>query len=195
MKKKAFTLVELLISIIIIWFLIVLIFRIYVQVANVSIRIENEKILNTEMLSFFQTLQTIWENYKIDYAKYGDSLVDKYWLTSVIYLTWNQWWVSIYSTWTCGDDISWISAKNCWIQMNKNWNIVDLTDRSKVYFSKLYFKVIPFKDVSTYNVPFDQIYHNWFAVYLESYIKRYKKGYRPFEVKVNYSNFFNLRKY
>ncbi|MFZ5341932.1 MAG: hypothetical protein ACOZBL_05410 [Patescibacteria group bacterium] len=54
----------------------VLIFRIYSQVANISIRIENEKILNTQMLSFFQTMQTIGENYKIDFDRYQDSLVD-----------------------------------------------------------------------------------------------------------------------
>lgn len=193
--KKTFTLLEIMISVVIIWFLVVLIFRIYSQVANISIRIENEKILNTQMLSFFQTMQTIGENYKIDFDRYQDSLVDSSWLTRVIYLTWSKGPISIYATWDCTENIDNLQQNNCWIQMNSSWTLLDITDKWVVYFTKLYFKIIPFKDTSKYNVAFDKIYHNWFAVYMESYIKKYNEKFRPFNVKSNYTNFFNLRQY
>lgn len=193
--KRTFTLVELLIVVIIIWILVVLIFRIYMQIANISIRVENEKVLNNELLSMSQTIQNIPDEYYIDFSKYDSTLSSKYWYTKILYLTWTWWPISIYATWDCIDNISSISEKFCRLQMNKNWQVIDLTDKNKIYFTKYYFKLIPYKDASTYNIPFAEIYHHGYGVHLESYIKRYNVKTWSFSVKLNYTNFFNLRKY
>lgn len=192
--KKTFTLIELLIVVIVIWILVVLIFKIYIQIANVSIRVENEKIMNNELLSMFQTVQNIPDDYVIDFNKY-QNLKDKYWYSNILYLTWAQWPISLYSTWDCDATIDSIKTKYCWVQLDKNNQKIDLTDKEKTYFTKLYFKILPYQDVSSYNVGFEDLYHHGYAMFIESYIKKYNKSNWPFDVKVNYTNFFNLRKY
>ena len=75
MKKKAFTLIEVLIAIVLAGILFTLIFRAYVSITQISTRLENEKKLNAEITFMTETVQNIADTYQIDYNEYGNSLV------------------------------------------------------------------------------------------------------------------------
>lgn len=87
MKKNAFTLVEVLISLVLAAILFTLIFRSYVTITQVSTRLENEKKLNAEIAFITETVQNIADTYQIDYTKYGTTLVAAQWRTNTLYLT------------------------------------------------------------------------------------------------------------
>lgn len=74
MKKKAFTLIEVLIAIIIAAVLFTLVFRAYVNITQISARLENEKKLNAEITFLTETVQNIADIYQIDYNAYGSTL-------------------------------------------------------------------------------------------------------------------------
>lgn len=198
--KKAFTLIELIISTVILWILIVLIFNIYSHILNISTRVENEKIITNEVLFLSQTVQNFVDAYDIDFQKYYDSLgnsslISTYWFTWAIHLKSWTWSISIYATWDCEDTQDNLKEKFCWIQMKQGDKTIDITDKNKVYFRKFYFKIIPYQDGSSYYLNFEDISHNGFWMFSEIYIKNYKQVWWPFDVKLNYENFFNIRQY
>ena len=68
--KKAFTLLEVLVSLVIISLLVGVIFGIYTSILKLSVRIEQEKNLNNELLFASQTIQNLVDNYDLDLAAY-----------------------------------------------------------------------------------------------------------------------------
>lgn len=192
--KKAFTLIELLVSIVIIAILVVIVFKIYIQLSNISLKIENEKNLSNEILFLSQTIQWLTDKSNIYYSGYS-SLSMTYGITWTLYLTWEDWLISIYSTWDCHDDITSIKDKFCWVQMNKGWELIDLTDKNKIYLTKFYFKLIPYEDQNNLTLTFQDIYHNGVGLYAQGYIKRFNEKSWPFNVMINYETFYNIKKY
>ena len=89
MKKKAFTLIEVIIAIILTAVLFTLVFRAYVSITQVSARLENEKKLNAEITYLTETVQNIADIYQIDYAAYGTTLKNANGWTKTLYLTGN----------------------------------------------------------------------------------------------------------
>ncbi len=73
--KSAFTLVEVLISLVLAGILFTIVFRSYVSITQVSTRLENEKKLNMEITFITETVQNIADTYQIDYTKYGSTLI------------------------------------------------------------------------------------------------------------------------
>lgn len=191
--KKSFTLIELLISTVIIWILVVLIFKIYMLICNISIRVENQKTVDNGMLYVSQVFENISDKYDIDYSKYS-SLSDSYGLTGKLFLTWNWNSLIIYSTWNCDLERDFFREKDCRLQMKKNSEIVNLTDKRKIYIKNLFFKIMPYDDIENYNLEFENIYHNWFGVFWEFYVKRFS-NFWPYNVKISYENFYNIRNY
>ena len=194
MKKKWFTLIELIISITIIWALVVLMFKTYSHITNISIKIENEKNVNNELLYLSQTLQNLSDKYDINLNKYSN-LTDTKWLTWTLYLTWID-NISIYATWDwCNlTDLTKIKNKYCWVQMKKNEYLIDITDKDKVFLKNLNFKLIPFT-WNTINTESKNIYHKWFWIFTESYTKKYIATKWAFNIKVPLQMFFNIRRY
>lgn len=74
MKKKAFTLIEVLIAITIAGVLFSLIFQAYVSITQISTRLQQEKKLNAELTFVTETVQNVADSYQIDYALYGSTL-------------------------------------------------------------------------------------------------------------------------
>ena len=69
LKKKnlqAFTLIEVLISLVIISILVGIVFAMYTSIIKLSVRMEQEKNLNNELLFATQTIQNIVDNYDLD---------------------------------------------------------------------------------------------------------------------------------
>lgn len=87
MRKKAFTLIEILIAIVIAGILFTLIFKAYVSITQITARLGNEKKLNAEILYVTQTVQNIADTYQIDFAKYTGALAAASGHTDIIYFT------------------------------------------------------------------------------------------------------------
>jgi prepilin-type N-terminal cleavage/methylation domain-containing protein len=95
MKKKAFTLIEILIVLFIVGMLIGIMFKVYTTVAQIAFRVEQQKNVNQELLFMSEILQNFSNRNKIDYSKYGDdrsvdsrnNLVVNNGYTNVLYMT------------------------------------------------------------------------------------------------------------
>ena len=57
--KKAFTLVELTITMIIISLLIGIVFQVFIVISHIAVKIQNEKLLHNELIYVMQTIQNI----------------------------------------------------------------------------------------------------------------------------------------
>lgn len=68
---KGFTLVELMISTSIMGILFIIIFQIYVTIARLTVRIEQEKYVTQELVYAMQTIQNIVDTTRIDRSKYN----------------------------------------------------------------------------------------------------------------------------
>lgn len=197
--KKAFTIIELLISIVIFGILIAVLFKLYLTMLDLSVRIENEKILNNDVLYFSQVTQNFIDKWlNIDYWKYLDNwtsyLTWSYWFTWALHLTWWVWPIMIYSTWDCNDFTGKLEINNnCWIEMNNSWTIVELTDKDKTYFTKVLFQIIPWAEKSDFNLDYEHIYSDWFWLYTQGYIKKYNPKRWIYNVNMFYQNFYNIR--
>ncbi|NCO97730.1 type II secretion system protein [bacterium] len=69
-KRNGFTLLELMIAIGIISILSAILFRTFATVSEVAFRVEQEKNVTQEIISFSQILQNYADNNQIDYYKY-----------------------------------------------------------------------------------------------------------------------------
>ncbi len=188
MKKNLFTLIEILISLIIIWILVVLLFKIYVTIGNINLKLENEKILQNELMYFNYFITQIFDKTNIDYSKYSNLNITN-WLTWKLYLSWNWYNISIYQTWNCMlTDWKEIKYKNCRIEANIDWKKYVLTNTWKVYITNLTFKIIPFEKNPT---TFSWVYNQWFWISFIMYPKNYNPYYRPTNLKINFTNYFN----
>lgn len=198
LKKKAFTLAELIVSIIIMSILVVIIFRIYIDINNISVRVENEKILNNEMLYLMQVLQNVADSNDINFSYYNSwsyDLIEHHWIVDNLNMIWEDWEIKIYLKWDCIDSVDDIKENECWVEMEKNWESFAVTDKDKIYVRKLYYKIIPYEDINDYWLDFENIKHNWIWMYWDFYVKRYNKHSWIFDVSMKVQTFFNIRKY
>ena len=91
--KKAFTLVEIIIVIVIFALLSGAILRTYTTITKIAFRIEQDKELAKEVLILSQVLHNIAEEATIDYEKYqakGIDLKQEKGITDTLYLTWGM---------------------------------------------------------------------------------------------------------
>lgn len=193
--KKLFTIIEVLISMIIIWIIIVIVFKVYLSIFSLSIRVENEKIMNNELLYVSQVIQHLSDNNSIDYSKYSVLLSGWYGFTWTLHLIWSDGQISIYTTWDCNNSLVSIAWTWCWIQMNKDGYLSDLTNKDNIFIKNMYFKIIAYEDAKTLHLDFERIYQEGFWLFAEIYIKRYQQDKREFNIKQEYQNFFNIRVY
>lgn len=157
MRKKWFTLAELLVVLVIIWILSTILIRTYLTVANISFRAQQQKNLTQDILYFSQTLQNFADRNTLDYERYEkDTLYNNQWFTDTLYLTWSDWSLAIYTSGNCMDsttkvvDLISIASWWCSVYVNKNGEILQLTSPFKVYVTKLMFKIIPYYSMSQY---------------------------------------------
>ena len=107
MKRKAFTLVEILIVLVIFWMLSGIMLKTYSTISQVSFRIGQDKELAKESLILSQVLDNIAQTATIDYERYKNERIDLSkdevrWFTDYLYLTRDIWtWTALYTTWYC----------------------------------------------------------------------------------------------
>ena len=165
MKRKAFTLVEILIVLVIFWMLSGIMLRTYSTISQVSFRIGQDKELAKESLILSQVLDNIAQTATIDYERYENEMIDLSkdevrWFTDYLYLTWDIWtWTALYTTWDC-ESSSWLYnedyirpeiTKPCRFVLKKwdNWPetilLWDSENWSWEYLvSKIKFRVVPY---------------------------------------------------
>ncbi len=157
MKKKWFTLLELIIVMAILGILFVLLLRTYNRIATMVFRVQQEKEVAQEILQISQLVQNYSDRNMIDYTKYGSgNLVDTQWVTDMLYLTWQDGEIQFYSTGTCGEPAVEYSLTGalwsswCSLYMVTKGKTIELINTKKIAISKVIFKIIPFASEQQY---------------------------------------------
>lgn len=197
-RSKAFTLVELIISIVIVGLLAWVIFSTYRTILDITVRVENEKIVANEVLFAHQVIQNLVDNYTIDFnnSRYS-SLSASGWRAYSLFFT-GRWGDSPY-VWSYE-----ITLKQDAIIMIKDWwNEIPLTDSGSVTVGPLYFQIIPYNLTGAGGIPIgnlyfnniNDIYHPAFWMYGEMKIRNYRPTTYIWSVKQPIQSFFNVRSY
>ena len=211
-KFKAFTLIETIIVIVIIWILSVVLIEAYLTISKTALRVEQEKNLSEESLILTQIFQAISDEATIDYDKYESSLSWTNWYTWTLCLTWGNWsWTSIYTTWDCLDLDGNFKA-------DSNWNISDIKDYTwcylamkqwdngeeiiltsqKVVISKAIFRIIPYDSMKNYfngkwnNIVINDIHQPAFWFFVHLYAPLYQPTWTN-KIDLPLQLFFNLQ--
>jgi len=180
MKKKAFTLIEVLIAIIIAAVLFTLVFRAYVNITQISARLENEKKLNAEITFLTETVQNIADIYQIDYNAYGSTLNASNWRTDTLYLTGNG---------ATGTKLVFSGPNLLRITNNTTTELIS-TGIANLY--EWSFRVIPFTQLPTDG--FLDIQHPGFRLVAGLRSARYKQSDRVRDVSASMQQFYNLQR-
>ncbi len=201
-KKFWFTLIELLISISIIWILVVILFRAYNTISQVTFRIQQEKNIQQEMIRIAQTLQNIADKNTIDFEKYNDQQNK-----AVLFLSGEGGNVSITSTGVCISDspaLTWFTQEQkenpCQlIIINQDWKTIPITTPTEVIISKPNFTIIPTKNKETIlennqiSIPFLFIQQPGFQITFKLYTPLYNKSNWTQTSSLFFQQFFNLQ--
>lgn len=185
---RAFTLIEVLVSLIIISLLVWIIFWIYTSVLKISVRIDQEKNLNNELLFASQTLQNAVDNYDLDLGYYfsggARNNIDEDGYTSTLALVNSKKSIQLKKEGECG---VW---SGCYLALIDGTITKQLTNPYKVSVPELQFRILPYR--------FDtvaDIYQKWFRVYGTMTSSRYNTGKYELNVAQDIQMFFNVRRY
>jgi prepilin-type N-terminal cleavage/methylation domain-containing protein len=186
--KKGFTLIEVLISLVIISLLVGVMFGIYTSILRLSVRIEQEKNLNNELLFASQTIQNLVDNYDLDLDYYftGNTRndIDPLGYSDTLALSSPDKKVMLKKVGECGQ-WSW-----CFLALMDGEAIKQLTNPFKVSVPLLQFRIIPYQFGSV-----DSIQQKWFWIYGKMTSSRYNTGKYELNVAQDIQLFFNIRKY
>lgn len=227
-NHKGFTLMETLIVVVILWIFSVVLIRAYITISQIWLRIQQESHVTQEILTLSEILQNLSEKNSIDYKRYAKEywtwyLSNHQWFVDKLFLTGQDWVLSIYTTWfgcllspwdefNLSGDIKSIT-RNCWLELNKNWETIKLINSQKVYLSKSVFKIIPFasqdqflndgevfsttlckfknKENTYTNSNYLACLHKpWFWLIMKAYTSSYNKN-RSNNIYFNIQQFFN----
>lgn len=186
-SKKAFTLIEVLISLVIIALLVGVIFGIYTSILKLSVRVEQEKNLNNELLFASQTIQNMVDTYDLDlgfYFSWNNGVIDEKGYTDTLALISPDKNITLKKVWDCG------VGSGCFLALT-DWSVVkQLTNPLKVSVPVLRFRILPYKFGSV-----DEIYQKGFRVYGKMTSSRYNTGKYELNVSQDIQMFFNMRRY
>ena len=203
--KKAFTLVEILMVVLIVWILVWVLFKVYITMSQISFRVEQQKIVNQELLFTSEIFQNFANRNTIDYSKYGMDLVESKGFDEILYLTWEDWELAIYTTGSCVSLWEEIFQENlnsgCNLVMKKgvDWSEIKLT-HDLVYTTKALFKIVPFATQNMYVDNMDKCDSNYLActndpgfwLMMTIYSRWYQQNVWANEVSIFVNQFFNI---
>ncbi len=199
--KKGFTLVELLITTVIMGMLIGLLFEIFVLIARIAVKVEHERSVHNEIIYVMQTIQNLIDQGNIEFANYawaGDGFENRYWIDNTINLvdsTTTTWRVFEYNIYTC--TASWSTDSGICLSTDiiTSWTnkvVLNLTDTERVVINNFYIKVLQSLDTET---DYTEIVNDGFWLFMDVEIPEYDETRRWFRVDQKVQTFFNLRKY
>lgn len=205
MRKKAFTLMELLIVMVIMAVFSWVLFKTFNTISEISFRVEQQKKVNEELLFVSEILQNYANRNSIDFEQYGENLNDTYWFTNILYLSGEDWRFHIFSSGECvdfsevPDPLELRSGCALYVQSDEEGSpLVKLTDDS-AYFTRAKFKIIPYSD-KYFSDDFSQCKTNyfacvndvWFWLFTDVYPKLYSDTKWANNVHLLVQQFFNI---
>ena len=125
-------------------------------------RVQQEKEVYQELLQISQPVQNFADRNTIDYTKYlgtsdegqGTSLVDTKWITNILYLSWQDGQISLYTTGDCVEPAIDYMLTGAWswcsLYVAMQGKTVELINTKKIVLSKAVFKIIPFASQDQY---------------------------------------------
>ena len=121
MRKKGFTLLEVVLAVTLFWLMIGVILQAYT-----SIQLGNVKVLDTQKTievseNLFERLNDMSMDYVIDTGKYSETDYISTWNTKII-STWVLWLKRAWYTWTDTDTCYKLSWNNLYMEWNYTWN-------------------------------------------------------------------------
>ena len=186
-SKKAFTLIELIIVIVIVGILSVLLFRTLGDMMRANARVQQEKILAQELISIQTSLNNISEQYPYLHQELYDNSQET--LQSglpVLYLkNGSGEIVTIMSTWNCSEE--------CYLVAKFNNEDIALTNKNFSKISNVAFKTLPIQSYtgSIYNLERENISQPWFWIF--GNITNNLKNWNISKVSYHLQHFINLK--
>lgn len=153
--RKGFTLIEVIISLVIISLLVGVIFRTYQSIVDISIRVDNYYKLTSELLFAHQTIQNLVDVWELDINSYmwadnKNTLESPQWYTTGINFLLDKKPVRVYYA-------------NSWLVLQKDWQTIALTDTWIAVIPKLIFRLQPTKNVWSWFVGAYPIWRMFFG--------------------------------
>ena len=159
--KKAFTLAETLIVLLIVGILTTVLIRSYLTMSDIALRVEQEKSVTQEVLFASEVLQNLADRNSLDYNRYDreypgglQTVVEQEGVVEILYLTGIDGEIAIHSEGDCIDpgttyDIApYLNTNsalpNCRLELEKSGERIFLTNPAKAYMSTALFKIIPY---------------------------------------------------
>lgn len=193
MFKKAFTLVEIIIVVSIVWLLSVLLSKAYITASQLYMYETNHKNIEKDVLFLTQTVQNLADNTQINYWTYSwfdfNFLNARKWIVSWLYLKDDQFSYKIYShSWAVMLDKTGSGTTTETIRLTNTWaNFVhNLTFKIYPYYN-------PFDDISL-AMP-DMKTQPYLAIFLDIRTRTYNEKNRINNVKYQLQQWFNFRYY
>ncbi len=186
-----------------------LIFKVFDTLSDISVRVEGERQMQNELLYVTETLQTLADNYNIDYDKYrvdGDvDLFEQQGMVHELYLVNPEGeTVTIASSGDCyegsietPEHIQHMRSTNCILTIEKDGHITQLTDPNIVDLSHVQFKLVPYDSnerllySGSVDNAYERIQYPWFRLFARMYHKIFGKD-RTTNVKQEIHQYFTV---
>jgi len=170
--------------------LIWLLFKIFIMISQISVKVQFERWLHNELIFVMQTMQNLIDQW--DLAIVGTTPTDleiTHGLLDTLVLSGDDWQYIIERT--ClgtGADCS-ISLTH--IAPPAIPAIYYLTDIRRIQIDNLFFKLLPYGSQTIS----DNITHQWFRMYVDAKLPTYNEDKRWYRVEQRMQTFFNVRVY
>ncbi len=191
--KKAFTLVEILVSLVIFAILFVLLMQVYIKGSDVYIHQNFQKIIEKEILSVNQNIQNLADEYLVDYSEY-DNLEDVHGLVDTLYLqkklngaVVEKLKLSI--VWNCEDE------DGCYLELDKNGIKIPLTNKKLVKIPEFKIKLNPYKDPYSLSFEEDKRRQPYITLFMDIRIKSYNEDLWTKKIDYHIQEWFNFKYY
>lgn len=191
-----FTLVEVIITVVIMWFLIWLIFQVFVTIWRIAVFVQLNRTVHAEMMYVVQTMQNMVD----------DQYMNLTWLD--LTLTWwdaaTRWWkptlqladdhYRYYLNNNCDNpescflELSWEDYLWWWI--SNTWSVA-LTNADLIAVDAYAARTLPYTSPSSYT----WLIHGWFWLFAELRVLQYDETKWWLKVKQQLQLFFTMRKY
>ena len=206
--KKAFTLVEIMIVLVIFGLLMTVLFQSYIVISQISFRTEQEKLVGQELLFFSQNLQNLVDRNPLDLDQYdSNEMITNNWFTDTLYFSGQDGQFSITTQWDwCREEYLYelpkaldYDAGGCWFVLSSGDVVQQITDMSWVVFSQVKFKIIPYAsnesylewDIECWNY-FSCLNSPWFWIFTRAMTPYYRNNWYN-SVDVFFQEFFTSR--